>query len=241
MDTRKLWPPESVMLDSENCQIDTIFIVDDNPLNNKLIKTILEVAGYKTCCAKNGLECLDKVNEYDPDLILLDIEMPVMNGIDACKHLKKQPETKETPVIFVTANLDDNLLKEAFNSGGADYVRKPVNQIELLARIKTTLDNRKFHKERLEKEKLAGVIEMAGALCHEINQPLQSIYTYCETVALDGQMEKQVHDYFSRIYKQIKRIAEITKKVSRIKKYESRDYLPGCRIVDIEKASELNR
>ena len=234
------------MLDNENCridtiQIDTILIVDDNPVNNKLIKVILEAAGYKTCCAKNGLECLDKVNEYLPDLILLDIDMPVMNGIDACKYLKKQPEAEGIPVIFVTANLDDNILKEAFNSGGTDYVRKPVNQIELLARIKTTLDSRKFHRERLEKEKLAGVIEMAGAICHEINQPLQSIYAYCETVTLDGQMEKQVYDYFSSIYEQIKRIAEITKKVSRIKKYESRDYLPGRKIVDIEKASEFIR
>ncbi|MCD6224407.1 MAG: response regulator [Deltaproteobacteria bacterium] len=227
------------MLDNKNCQPDTILIVDDNPVSTKLIKIIVDAAGYKTCCANDGRDCLDKVNEYAPNLILLDIDMPVMNGIDACKHLKQRQVTEGIPVIFVTANLDDNILKEAFNSGGTDYVRKPVNQIELLARIKTTLDSRKFHQERMEKEKLAGVIEMSGAICHEINQPLQSIYAYCETVTLDGQMEKQVYDYFSKIYEQIKRIATITKKVSRIKKYESRDYLPGRKIIDIEKASEF--
>ncbi|MCD6184396.1 MAG: response regulator [Deltaproteobacteria bacterium] len=227
------------MLDNKNCQSDTILIVDDNPVNTKLIKVIVEAVGYQTCFASNGRECIEKAMTCTPDLILLDIDMPVMNGINACRYLKKQQETKEIPVIFVTANLEDDILKEAFNSGGTDYVRKPVNKIELLARIKTTLDSRRFHKERLEKEKLAGVIEMAGAICHEINQPLQSIYAYCETLTLNGQMEKQVYDYFLKIHKQIKRIAKITKKVSRIKKYESRDYLPGSKIIDIEKASEF--
>ena len=229
------------MLDNKNCQSDTILVVDDNPVNTRLIKIIIEAAGYQTCFASNGKESIAKVNECTPDLVLLDIDMPVMNGIDACRYLKKHQETKEIPVIFVTANLEDNILKEAFNSGGTDYVRKPVNEIELLARIKTTLDSRKFHEERLEKEKLAGVIEMAGAICHEINQPLQSIYAYCETLTLDGKMKKQVYDYFLKIDEQIKRIAKITKQVSRIKKYESRDYLPGSRIIDIEKASVYGR
>jgi len=227
------------MIDNKNYQSDTILIVDDNPVNIRLIKVIVEAEGYQTCFASNGRESIVMAREYSPDLILLDIDMPVMNGIDACRYLKKQKETKEIPVIFVTANLEDDILKEAFNSGGTDYVRKPVNKIELLARIKTTLDSRKFYKERLEKEKLAGVIEMAGAICHEINQPLQSIYAYCEALTLDGQMEKQVYDYFIKIDEQIKRIAKITKKVSRIKKYESRDYLPGSKIIDIEKASEF--
>ena len=227
------------MLDNKNCQSDTILIVDDNPVNTKLIKVIVEAAGYQTCFASNGRECIEKAMACTPDLVLLDIDMPVMNGVDACRYLKKQQETKEIPVIFVTSNMEDNILKEAFNSGGTDYVRKPVNKIELLARIKTTLDSRRFHKERLEKEKLAGVIEMAGAICHEINQPLQSIYAYYETLTINGQMEKQVYEYFLKIHKQIKRISQITKKVSRITKYESRDYLPGSKIIDIEKASEF--
>ncbi len=227
------------MPDNKNHPQGTILTVDDNPVNVKLIKTILQDAGYTTCCAYNGQECLDKLSEYEPDIILLDIDMPVMNGIEACRRLKQQPETMEIPIIFVTANLDDNILDEAFNVGGSDYVRKPVNRIELLARIKTILESRRFHNERLEKEKLAGVIEMAGAICHEINQPLQSLYAYCETVTLNGQIEKQVTEYFSNIYAQIRRIADITKKVGRIKKYESMDYLPGSRIIDIDKASDI--
>ncbi len=217
----------------------TILLVDDDQMVIEIFHSILGKYGYRTIVATNGEECVQLAKEMNPDLILLDINMPLMNGIEACRILKEDSAVKEIPIIFVTSNTDDESLSKAFEVGGTDYVQKPVRRVELLSRIKSVLARDKLKKRLLEKEKLEGVLEMAGAICHELRQPLQALYIYLDSFE-DIPKESAPHKHIENLKKQIKRMGEITKKVSQIKKYESRHYIDGIKIIDIDKASGTN-
>lgn len=125
----------------------TILIVDDEHVNIRLIESMLEKKGYFTIKATNGRECLETIGSIKPDLILLDIYMPEMSGIMVCKTLKANEENKDIPVIFVTANTDNEILLEAFKSGCSDYVRKPINEAELLVRVRHVLRIKEYQDE----------------------------------------------------------------------------------------------
>ena len=121
----------------------TILIVDDNPVNLGVVVDHLEQAGYDVLVALGGLEALDRVRFADPDLILLDVMMPDMNGFDVCRNLHGDPQYRDIPVIFMTALADVQDKVTAFAAGGVDFVSKPFQVEELLARVQTHLALRK--------------------------------------------------------------------------------------------------
>ena len=132
-----------------------ILIVDDTPDNLRLLSTMLLENGYKVRKALNGERALQAVEAVPPDLILLDIMMPGMNGYEVCGQLKKLEQTKRIPVIFVSA-LDDAFDKVlAFDVGGADYISKPLRVQEVLARVNHQLTIRQQEQQLLlQNEKL---------------------------------------------------------------------------------------
>ena len=216
----------------------TLLVVDDSPVSSMLVSLILKKhSDYCTVRVWDGQACIKKAKEVKPDLILLDIQMPGMNGIEVCKVLKKDERTRDIPVIFVTASTDNETLKEAFESGCNDYVCKPVNKIELLVRIKSVLLHKKMEKKLMEEEKLKGVLEMAGGICHELNQPMQVVSGYSELLLMDIEKDNSAYPYIKMIKEQTDEMGSITKKLMRITKYETRDYIEGSRIIDIDKAA----
>ena len=128
----------------------TIMVVDDTPDNIKLLELTLNES-YNIVTATSGQECLDNVNESQPDLILLDVRMPNMNGYEVCKSLKANPDTSLIPIIFVSAG--DSLQEKisGYEAGGEDYVTKPFQEQEIVAKIKASLANREV-SERLRVE-----------------------------------------------------------------------------------------
>lgn len=126
------------MIDKQPEQL--ILIVDDNPQNLQFLGKLLATSGYSLCIAQNGLEALEFVKTKLPDLILLDVMMPKMNGYDVCKRLKSQQSFKHIPVIFLTARTEPDDIVKGFEVGGVDYVTKPFNSVELLARVKTHVE-----------------------------------------------------------------------------------------------------
>ncbi len=128
-----------------------ILIVDDTPANIQVLSSTLKEKGYQISVATNGTQALDLVARMKPDLILLDVIMPGMDGFETCRHLKQSAETSGIPVIFLTARTDTVDIVRGFEMGAVDYVAKPFNAHELLARVNThlTIDRLNRENERL--------------------------------------------------------------------------------------------
>lgn len=122
-------------------------MVDDNPENLRLLGALLEQQGYITAFAINGNEALHFVGIETPDLILLDIMMPGEDGYIVCGKLREVPATKMVPIIFLTARTETVDIVKGFEAGGVDYVTKPFNGAELLARVRTHLDLKRAREE----------------------------------------------------------------------------------------------
>ena len=122
-----------------NIAVSRILVVDDNLQNLELIVAYLEDLGCQIDTATDGPEALEKVQQADYNLILLDIMMPKMSGFEVCPKLKSDPRTRDVPVIMVTALNELHDIERAVASGTDDFVSKPVNRLELLTRVKSLL------------------------------------------------------------------------------------------------------
>src|SRR5690606_23430499 len=118
-----------------------VLVVDDAPDTLSMINDVLEAEGMVTLVALEGTQALRIACKMRPDIILLDALMPAMNGFDTCRELKHNPEVGTIPVIFMTGLSDTESIVKAFEAGGVDYVTKPVNPVEMVARIKVHLAN----------------------------------------------------------------------------------------------------
>ncbi len=122
-----------------------VLIVDDEPDIIEIISYNLVKEGYEVSSAKNGLEALDKTNSFKPDLLILDIMMPKMNGIEVCKILRSKPEYNETLIILLTALSDETSQIKGLETGADDYLNKPISPKVLVTRVNAIF--RRLHKE----------------------------------------------------------------------------------------------
>ena len=129
----------------------TILVVDDDKLNRVFLTKLLKNEGYKVIQAQDGYEGFKAAHDLKPDLILLDVMMPITDGIDVCKALKKEQNTKDIPVIFVTARADKSDIVKGFEAGAVDFVTKPVFMPELIARVRAHL-SLKFYADQLRQK-----------------------------------------------------------------------------------------
>ncbi|MGN6370102.1 MAG: response regulator [Phycisphaerae bacterium] len=117
----------------------TILVVDDNQQNVELMQAYLETLNCTVHVAVDGVDALEKVPKVNPDLILLDIMMPRMSGFEVCRRLKANPETREIPILMVTALNELGDIERGVESGTDDFLTKPINKLELLTRVKSLL------------------------------------------------------------------------------------------------------
>ena len=151
----------------------TVLVVDDQQANVKLVGVLLDGAGYDVLPALSGEQGLARAAAHQPDLILLDMLMPQMDGFEVCERLKADPALARIPVIFVTAAQDRELLVRAFRSGAVDYIVKPFVPEELLARVGTHLAL-KLIQDRLER--IAREREdLVNLVAHDLKNPLSSM------------------------------------------------------------------
>ncbi len=167
------------MIDMNEIKDARLLIVDDHPKNIQVVGKILSNNGYRSIIARNGIEALKAAKQALPDLILLDVMMPEMDGYETCIQLKALPLTKDIPVIFLTAKTETEDIVQGFELGAVDYVNKPFNSHELLARIRTHLELKQYkaHLEQLVEQRTA---ELQGAYdqIKELKDRLQIENTY---------------------------------------------------------------
>src|SRR3990172_11357730 len=121
-----------------------ILIVDDEEPNLRLLSSLLGALGYETETALNGAEAVKKTKIYRPDLVLLDIMMPEMDGFEACELLKADAETANIPIIILTALSDRDSKLKGLNSGANDFLTKPIDRSELTIRVKNLLKIKEY-------------------------------------------------------------------------------------------------
>lgn len=172
-----------------------ILLVDDNPINIRVAASILRDHNYNISFSQSGKDALQKTGLIAFDLILLDIMMPGMDGFEVCTILKKNPGTQHIPIIFLTAKTEPENVVKGFDLGGADYVTKPFNGKELLARVETQI-RLKQNRESLEalNTKLQEANEtkdkMFSLISHDLLGPFGNIRESLELIA-SGQVEME--------------------------------------------------
>lgn len=134
-------------------QTPKILIVDDTPADAAALCEVLEGSGYQIIITEDGETALQQAERFSPDLILLDILLPGIDGFETCRRLKKDKRTQDIPIIFSTALDDPSDIAQGFDVGGVDYVTKPLRYQEVLARINNQLTIRKLQKEVLTQNK----------------------------------------------------------------------------------------
>ena len=149
-----------------------ILVIDDLPENVFLLQERLENEGYDVLTAYDGKTGIEKAQSELPDLILLDVMMPDINGIEVCKTLVNDENSSNIPIILVTAKTDAEDTKDGLDAGAFDYIKKPFNKTELLARVKSALKLSDTNKRLVEAEKRNTYFATVVTANHKIKQPL---------------------------------------------------------------------
>lgn len=180
----------------------SVLIVDDNPKNLQVLGNILKNEGYKIEFAMNGIQALKRIYSSNFDIILLDVMMPDMNGTEVCQELRKQSKYDNTPVIFLTAKSEKQDILEGFKLGAQDYILKPFDTEELLARVSTQLEL-KYRREQLAKanQELAELNSTKdlffSIIAHDLKSPFFVLTTYSEQ--LFKMLDQETGDKFREI------------------------------------------
>ncbi|HEY9645017.1 MAG TPA: hybrid sensor histidine kinase/response regulator [Chroococcidiopsis sp.] len=151
----------------------SILVVDDQPYNFDVIESLLHNQGYQLHYAASGKEAIDTLKIFQPDLILLDVAMPDMDGIEVCQQIKTMPEWQHVPIIMVTALNTKVDLAHCLEAGADDFISKPVSGLELRARTQSMLRIKQQHDQMQASLKLRE--EMAAMMVHDLRNPLTSI------------------------------------------------------------------
>ena len=215
-----------------------ILIIDDYPDNVFLLQDRLEREGFEVIKSYHGETGIQKAIEEKPDLILLDIMMPDISGFDVCKILTTNPETKLIPIILLTALTEADSLKQGLVAGAFDYIKKPFNRTELIARINSALRFSETNKILLEVEKIKTYAATVVTANHEIKQPLTLINL--STAAIRRELAKPDFSH-EAILKRIefienaaKDIINVLDKLGSIRKPVITPYVNDLNIIDLK-------
>jgi signal transduction histidine kinase len=181
-----------------------ILLVDDNPANLRVLYEALQGAGYRLSLAPNGETALDIARQVRPDLVLLDITMPGMDGLEVCRRLRQETDTRQAAIIFLTARTDSAAKVSGLDLGAVDYITKPIFLDEVLARVRTHLTIRQLNMELerrvaertaqlLHADRLATLGALTAGLLHELRNPLVTLAGYHRLMrkALDEAVAQQ--------------------------------------------------
>ena len=197
-----------------------ILVVDDQPVNVQLLKRKLEREGIQVIAAYTGSEALEVVIKDKPDLILLDVMMPDMDGMEVCQRLQELEETRSIPVIFITARSSKESKLEGLAVGAVDYITKPIDLDETLARVQTQLRFVAINREiidlqrRLTESRRAATIgAVTQGIAHNLNNLLGVVLGYLDLIKSNYNKPESVKKNAENVENAVQRIASIIKQL----------------------------
>jgi two-component system, sensor histidine kinase and response regulator len=165
----------------------SILVIDDEPNNFDVIQTLLNNAEYIFHYASSGQRALDRVDRFQPDAILLDVMMPDLDGVEVCRRIKALPRWQSIPIVMVTALTDKKELERCLSTGAEDFITKPVNRLELIARVSSMLRIKKQHDSlQLATKKLELAVQAQAellAIGHQIINPINVVLDVAQLLA----------------------------------------------------------
>lgn len=170
-----------------------ILIVDDDTVGRMTLERLLQTEGYRVETAVNGLEGLDKAKKLQPDLILLDVIMPEMNGFEVCRELRKDSVLSDVPVLMLTALEDEESRLEGIKAGADDFISKPYQPTVLRAKVKTVTGLNRFRRIRSERARFGWVVENADEGYLMVNQAGKLLYANSKARVFLGFTENSIN------------------------------------------------
>ena len=213
-----------------------VLIVDDSGTGRMLLREVIlgAHAGYAVTLAESGTDALGKVVENSPDIILLDVMMPDMDGFEVCRRLKADKKTAAIPVLFITAMESVQGMIEGLQAGGADYITKPFIAEEVRARVAAHLRIKKAEEERVRMANLETIKNMVVTYNHNMNQPLMAAVTYLELLLAKTGEDDDRHRHLLKAKTEIGKIAAILKKIQELEKFKSVGYVGDVKMFELD-------
>jgi DNA-binding response OmpR family regulator len=206
-----------------------ILLVDDNEDSLILMEYALRKDGYEIFLARNGQEALEITDKQSPDLILLDVMMPKMDGFVTCKKIHFGEKNKNIPIIMVTAKNDIGDLIRGLECGAIDYIKKPFHNLELGARVKSALKLKEATDELVKERQKTTLMEMAATVAHNLNQPLASIVLNIQYIQSllneDDELYNKLKEKIETLITLTDIMSEMIKKIGQITKYQTMPYI----------------
>lgn len=210
-----------------------ILIIEDSLVSQSLLFEILNDS-YRLIFQTDAISGIESARENLPDLILLDIKMPEMDGYEACNILKSDVRTRNIPIIFITSLDSESEKVKGFAAGADDYVVKPFYRQELIARIKAHISIQESKKQALDVARLTVFKEMAVAISHEINNPLTTVYAYLHMLQKElSDSSEPTKAALAGIREEIIRIHKIVSKLADPTKANTVQYSKDVNMIDL--------
>ncbi|MCK4515647.1 MAG: response regulator [Spirochaetaceae bacterium] len=215
-----------------------VLIADDSQTSRTRLTQLLHRWGYEIQVANDGEEAWQILMRPDhPEMVILDWVMPGIDGVDLCKRIRREPNRKDIYIIILSAKSNRKDIHLGIHAGANDYILKSQDDQDLKIRLEAGRRIVELKHELSQKQKMQGALELAGGICHELNQPLQVLLGYSELLMAACDAKHPEYDALTEIKKPADRIAASTTQLMNITRYEIRDYLGGQKIMNISMSS----
>lgn len=220
-----------------------ILIVDDDAVSRRLLNIILLKAdkGYSIVEADSGKKALDLVEKEAPDIILLDVIMPEMDGFEVCEKLKSDEKYGAIPVLFLTSMEKTKDIVRGFRLGAADYITKPINADEVKIRVSAHLALKKSEEERIEADHLRILKDIVVTLNHNMNQPLMAAYTYINVALESLTQTDENRKVYGKLKEEMDRLNLILRKIQSLEVVKRTEYLGDTGMIDLDASQQKNK
>lgn len=227
---------KSTLKENTKDEQDKILVVEDEKYTRLIIEKLLKKNNYDVYTATNGKDALDIVEEIKPKLIIADWNMPVLNGIDLCKAVKRNDKLKSIYFILFTAKISLEDRVEGLDSGADDFMIKPTENEELLARVRTGLRVVNFQSELTKIEHDKAIVEMACTIGHQMSNPLNSLIFSLKSLQdkLSSKEEKHLNEEMSLVKLSVEKIQLLITELIKLEKPEMTDYNSDIKMLKIE-------